>query len=104
MITREEGVLVCGGLEFALPILVRSLGSMERMATCSEPPLPPLSGQGLLLFKLFIQDGYHSISETCRGIILQIGIGARARACVGPAPTANTCGMWCWGSLVGSGC
>lgn len=63
MITREEGVLVCGGLEFALSILVRSLGAMERMAACSEPPLPPISGQGLLLFKLFIQNGYHSISQ-----------------------------------------
>lgn len=44
------------------------------------------------------------VSETCRGTILQIGSGARARACVVPAPIENTCGMWCWGSLVGYGC
>lgn len=98
LITIEEGVLVCGGLEFALSTLVRSLGSMERMATCSEPPPPPISGQGLLLFKLFIQKGCHLlVSETCRGTILQIGIGARARACVVPAPIANPYAKWCWG-------
>lgn len=102
MITREEGVLICGGLEFALSTLVQILGSMERIATCSEPPPPPISSQGFLLFKLFIQNEYHLlVRETCRGTILQIGIGAgaraRARACVVPAPIANPYARWCWG-------
>lgn len=72
---------------------------MERMTTCSQPPPPPISGQ--LLFKLFIQKGCHLlVSETCRGTILQIGIGARARACVVPAPIANLYAKWCWGGAV----
>lgn len=50
MITREEGVLVCGAHEL---MERKSLWSVGRKVACSEPLPLPISGQGLLLFKLW---------------------------------------------------
>lgn len=102
MITRGRGA-VCGAGE---SMGRKGLGSMERKVGYSEPPPLPVSGQGLLLFKLwflFTQNGYGSlVSETCRGTIRQTGIRARARArgygaWVVPVLAAKPYAMWCCG-------